>query len=112
MMKKIYNKLVRNYIPEIIEKDNKLFKMRILNNDEYIIELKKKLIEEAYEVNEAMTKHDISEELADVIEIIEALKDIYNIKDNEIRSIKDKKGKINGKFEDKIFLEYVIEDEI
>lgn len=103
---------MRDYIPEIIEKDSKVFKTRILTNDEYIIELKKKLIEEAYEVNVALTKQNIIEELVDVIEVVEAIKDIYNINDTEIQNVKDKKSKSNGKFEQKIFLEYVIEDEI
>ncbi|MDQ0216130.1 putative house-cleaning noncanonical NTP pyrophosphatase (MazG superfamily) [Oikeobacillus pervagus] len=38
----IYNKLVRDYIPEIIQRQGKVCKTRILNKEEYITELKKK----------------------------------------------------------------------
>ena len=43
---KVYNKLVRDKIPEIILKDNELPSTRILNDEEYIQELNKKLQEE------------------------------------------------------------------
>lgn len=40
-MEKIYNKLVRDNISDIIEKDNETPYIRILSDDEFIIELKK-----------------------------------------------------------------------
>lgn len=46
---KIYNKLVRDKIPEIIEKDGKSCKTHILSNDEYIVALEVKLNEEVAE---------------------------------------------------------------
>ena len=39
----IYNKLVRDLIPEVITKTGKEFSTRILPENEYIVELKKKL---------------------------------------------------------------------
>ena len=49
-MKKKYNKLVRDKIPEIIERNNETPHVRILNNEEFKIELEKKLYEEYKEV--------------------------------------------------------------
>ena len=49
-MKKVYNKLVRDRIPEIIEKDGASFKTSVLNDEDFKTELLKKLIEEAQEV--------------------------------------------------------------
>ena len=43
---KIYDKLVRDNIPQIIEKNNQVCKIKTLNNDEYLIELNKKIKEE------------------------------------------------------------------
>lgn len=49
-MKHIHNKLVRDHIPEIIENDHKTCVTRILNDDEYLVCLKSKLLEECHEV--------------------------------------------------------------
>ena len=46
---KVYNKLVRDKIPDIILKDNELPVTRILDDEEFIKELNKKLQEEVNE---------------------------------------------------------------
>lgn len=109
-MKKIYNKLVRDKIPEIIRNDNKICKIKMLNEQDYILELKQKLCEEAKEVLNADSKTKVAEELADVLEIIDALKDVYNFTNQDIQYIKEKKANKNGRFKEKIYLEYVIEE--
>ena len=71
-MEEIYNKLVRDKIPNIIKEngENPIFK--ILSEEEYKKELEKKLYEEYQEVLEAKGTNRI-EELADMLEIIKAL---------------------------------------
>ena len=49
-MEKVFNKLVRDKIPEIIKNNNEEPITRILNDEEYKIELEKKLLEEYNEV--------------------------------------------------------------
>ena len=46
---KVYNKLVRDKIPEIIEADGKVCRTHILSNEEYIAALEVKLNEEVAE---------------------------------------------------------------
>jgi predicted house-cleaning noncanonical NTP pyrophosphatase (MazG superfamily) len=65
-----YNKLVRDKIPEILDKKGVSYEKRLAGPEEYQAELIKKLVEEAQEFAEAGSK----EELADVLEVIEALK--------------------------------------
>ena len=66
---KVYYKLVRDKIPEIILKDNELPTTRILDDEEYIKELNRKLQEE---VNEYLEAENI-EEMVDILEVIRAI---------------------------------------
>lgn len=108
-MKIEYNKLIRDRIPQIIEKAGKQCQVHVLSDDQYKTELKRKLIEEANEVNDASIKEKITEEIADVLEIVDALKRAYFISNDEVLAIKNKKAIKNGRFENKLFLEYVME---
>lgn len=105
-MKHIYNKLIRDRIPEIIENDHKTCATRILNDEEYLKCLKSKLLEECNEVINAEGE-DIKKEIADVLEVLEALENTLHIDQQEIMSIKEKKAHNNCAFDKKIYLEYV-----
>lgn len=69
-MPKIYNKLVRDKIPEIIAQQGKSVSFRALKGDELKAALKDKLIEEAYELVNAETEEQIIEEAVDVLEVL------------------------------------------
>ena len=102
---KIYNKLVRDRIPEIIKKDNCIANIKILNEKDYKKELDKKLLEE---VNEYL-KDDNINEIADILEVIYAILKLKNIPKEEIEQIRIDKLKKRGAFEKRIFLENVEE---
>ena len=70
-----YNKLIRDNIPEIIKASGKERDVSILNDEEYILKLKDKIVEEAHEVVSAR-EDEIIGELADVLEIIEDVRRI------------------------------------
>ena len=109
-MERIYNKLVRDKIPNIIKAKGETPVVRILDEVEYKNELEKKLYEEYKEVIEASGDERI-EELADMLEVIRALASLENKNLNDIIDIADKKNKKRGAFDEKIFLEKVIESE-
>ena len=109
-MERVYNKLVRDNIPDIIKDKGEEPVIRILNDDEYKIELEKKLYEEYQEVISA-SGVDRLEELADMLEVIRALAKLENNDLNDIIKIADEKNLKRGSFNDKIFLEKVIESE-
>lgn len=98
---KTYNKLVRDKIPAIIAADGKKYKSRVLNNKEYLSELIKKLSEEAKELQ----KEPGIEELADVKELVIAIREAMGIHAGELEEMRRKKAKERGRFKDKIFLE-------
>lgn len=110
-MERVYNKLVRDNIPEIIIKDNCKPITRILSDAEYKHELEKKLLEEYNEVLGTATSEDRIEELADMLEIIQSLASLENKSLKDVNNIAKKKRAKRGGFEKKIFLERVLDNE-
>lgn len=97
----LYNKLVRDKIPEIIEKDNCISYIRTLDSKEYLEELNKKLSEE---LNEYLQSGDI-EELADLVEVVLGIIDCKNVSVSDFEKIRESKVLKRGAFKKRIFLE-------
>jgi len=106
-MEKIYNKLVRDKIPEIIKQNGENPITSILDDIRYKEELEKKLYEEYKEVIES-SGSDRIEELADMLEIIKALAKLENKTLDDVIDVSNQKVKKRGAFEKKIFLEKVL----
>jgi predicted house-cleaning noncanonical NTP pyrophosphatase (MazG superfamily) len=106
----IYNKLVRDRIPEIIESTGKIFTTRILNSHEYITELKKKSFEELDEYVNTDNHKDGIEELADLLELIHALAETHGSTIEKVEEVRRLKAEKRGGFKGKIFL-IEVEDE-
>jgi len=108
-MEKVYNKLVRDNIVNIIKDNGGNPVIRILDDEEYKVELEKKLYEEYNEVLNAVDPDDRIEELADMLEIISSLAKVENRTLNDVIDVAKNKRIKRGGFENKIFLEKVIE---
>jgi len=104
---KEYNKLVRDNIPEIIEKSGFEFKTRILTNEEFQKELIKKLLEESKELAEITERDELLEELADVFEVLDYILISERIDMYDIQEYRDRKNMKKGGFDNKVFLEYI-----
>ena len=102
---KTYKKLVRDRIADIILKEGSLPTTRILDDEEYIKALNKKLTEE---VKEYLEEENI-EEMVDILEVIRAILDYRNVTYEEIEEKRIKKEKKRGAFKEKVFLEKVTE---
>lgn len=103
---KIYNKLVRDKILEIIKKDGEKPISRRLSIKEFKQEALKKVVEEAKEILGAMnSKEELVKEIADLEEILEAVMKAYKISSSDVRSIKNKRKEVRGAFTKRIFLE-------
>lgn len=106
----VYNKLVRDRIPETLEQSGKKFKVETLHHDRYILELKKKLEEELIEYQGAATNEHALEELADILEIIHCLTGVHKSSFEALEQIRVDKNAARGGFEEKVFL-VEVEDE-
>lgn len=93
-----YNKLVRDNIPEILDQKGVKYEKRVASPEEYKVELIKKLAEEVTEFSEAGDP----EELADVIEVVEALKQLPAYE--QVEAIRQRKREEKGGFDKKIIL--------
>ena len=95
-----FNKLVRDKIPEIIKSQGEEAIIRVLEVNEYIQYLEKKLDEEVAEYDESK---DI-EELADILEVVFALAEAESHSKNELFSIYKTKNEKRGGFSNRMFL--------
>ena len=100
MATKIYNKLVRDLIPNIIEESGNECRTRILSDDEYLKMLDAKLDEELLEYHQDQS----IEELADLLELIQAAAIARGFTLEELESVRAEKAKKRGGFDKKIFL--------
>jgi predicted house-cleaning noncanonical NTP pyrophosphatase (MazG superfamily) len=110
MKKIIYNKLVRDNIPDIIKNDQAIPQTRILSEAEYREELVKKLLVETQELIKAKSNTDhLVLEISDIYEVLSAIVDSYKLDRLAIMKIKEKRKEERGGFEKRIFLESVEE---
>ncbi|EPZ38353.1 hypothetical protein C289_1505 [Anoxybacillus ayderensis] len=100
----IYNKLVRDKIPQVIEKAGKTFTVRTLSNEEYRQELRKKAFEELEEYMNATDDRTAIEELADLLEIVHALAQCHGVTIDQVEAVRAEKAEKRGGFQEKIFL--------
>lgn len=97
-MKKSYTKLVRDKIPQHLDTQGISYEQRAATPEEYRQKLLEKLAEEVREFLEA----ERIEELADILEIIEAIRKLPEFAN--VEEVRKKKLAEKGGFEKKIIL--------
>lgn len=105
MSAKMYHKLVRDYIPEIIEAGGKACSCETLSDEEYLRLLDEKLSEELAEYQESKSL----EELADLLEVMQAVVRARGWTIEQLEQVRADKAAKRGGFEKKILLKEVIE---
>ena len=104
-MKKIYNKLVRDKIPEIIEASGKQCVTEQLSEDAYLRALEEKLNEELAEYRQSRSL----EELADLLEVMRAVVKARGSTWEALEHIRKEKCAARGAFDQRILLKEVTE---
>lgn len=104
-MAREFDKLVRDRIPEIIKDDGKEPVIHIADSDEYTTRLIEKLEEEVAEFYE----NQEVDELADILEVVHAIRKDRGLSIEELQDIREKKAEQRGRFDKGIVLERVEE---
>lgn len=84
-----YNKLARDRIPEIIERQGGKAIVHVAGREEYWQKLKKKLVEEAIE----FVERESIEEMADVSGVIDAICVFKGFDKKELRKVQRRRAK-------------------
>lgn len=96
-----YHKLIRDRIPEIIEKNGQTARVRVLTDEEYLVRLDEKLGEE---LAEYLADGNV-EELADLLEVIYAAALARGTTAEQLDAVRRKKAEERGAFTEKLLLE-------
>ena len=102
-----FNKLIRSKIPLRMKSEGITINSNSLSRSDYLIALKKKIVEEAYEVYHASSKDNLKTELADIIEVIHTIAQANQISLEEIEKTRIEKREINGFFSPKNYINYI-----
>jgi predicted house-cleaning noncanonical NTP pyrophosphatase (MazG superfamily) len=109
-------KLVRDRIPEILERKGIKFSVEVLGNERFVEELLKKLSEEGGELERAVNSGDrvnVIEELADVREVIYAIAEalgVHSLMEADREFFRKREEK--GGFEKRIFLTILSDEKV
>jgi predicted house-cleaning noncanonical NTP pyrophosphatase (MazG superfamily) len=98
------NKLVRDKIVEIIQKEGKAVNFEVLNDQDYLKALKNKLIEEATEVAKTQGDLDLLSELADLQEVMDCLLRTAKISKTQLKMAQIAKNDKKGSFKKRHFI--------
>ena len=96
----IFNKAIRDKIPEIIQKDGHTCNIQTLSDEKFILEIEKKLSEEVVEYQNEKNP----EELADILEVIYRIAQLQGVSKEELEKIRIRKLQDRGGFEKNLFL--------
>jgi predicted house-cleaning noncanonical NTP pyrophosphatase (MazG superfamily) len=98
-----FNKLVRDKIPSVVAAGGELARISHLPPEQLATALKIKLVEEAFEARDAPAA-DLINELADVLEVVDALIETNKIARKALRAVREQKRQKRGGFKKGIVL--------
>lgn len=103
-----FDKLVRDNIPEMMKALGAKLTCKNLPFDDYVRELKKKLLEESHEVLISNNKEELIEEIADVFEVLYNLMSANNISHDDVEAVRISKNESKGSFKKARFIDKIV----
>ena len=102
-MRRDYNKLVRDRIPEIIEASSKRCGIETMPDAEYRQALLEKMVEETLEARQA-SPEELVIELADIQEVLSALMAAWQIAPEHVQQVQRQRRAERGGFDQRLRL--------
>lgn len=99
--------LVRDKMPERIQKLGGHVELKSLDPNEVLSHLKLKLQEETAEVCQATTSKEVAEEIGDVLEVLYALSKKYALRWKDLEQARLRKRDLRGGFKRGMYVQYV-----
>lgn len=100
-------KLIRDRQPDFMRAKGIVFHERTLEQEEYFASLKAKILEEAEEVQNTSNAEELTEELADLLEVAESLAHAKGVTLQQIQAKPLEKRQARGGFEKRLFIQGV-----
>lgn len=102
-----FSKLVRDKIVESIVSVGNKPNWKTLSDEEFVKELKKKIVEEALEVPRTNDPKEVVKELADLQELIDNLLPVLGVSQKKFKEIQEMKNEDRGSFKKRQYVEDV-----
>lgn len=107
-MKKDYNKLVRDHLPEMLKEKGVNIEFEVLNNKEFSEKLVEKFREEVDEFSNTKTDR-LLDQIVDLLEVIYAIAEHRGITESEVEFMRQLKKKRSGGFRKRIMVKTITE---
>ena len=99
-MRTMYNKAVRDRIPEIIRATGSTCVVEQLDDDGFLPVLERKLLEE---VGEYVVSGSVGE-LVDLVEVVYRIVELKGVSREDFERMRDEKAELRGRFDSNTFL--------
>jgi predicted house-cleaning noncanonical NTP pyrophosphatase (MazG superfamily) len=107
----IFDKLVRDKIPQRLIDHQVTIDCIQIEGQKLLEALKKKIVEEALETSHSSSLEGFKQEIADVLDAVEAACQHFNITSDEIAQLRDQKQEENGAYKKGFYMYSVYMDE-
>ena len=105
-----YQKLVRDGIPAKIAGKGFAYEARPMEEEEYRAELYRKIHEETAEIVPKLSREELIKELCDVRAVLEAIRELSDVTDEEFDEAYRKQCEKKGTYKDRTYLEWSADD--
>lgn len=99
-MRREYNRLVRDKVPELIQSSGRTCQSRILSDAEVLLALQDKLLEKA----DNFAKHPSEDEISDLFELMDAIVDKFGYEQMHIDYLRMKNRELKGGYTKNTYL--------